>query len=198
MTHLVQSYGLIILFLLVGFESAGVPLPGETALVTAAVLASRGDLDIVEVIVVAAAAAILGDNLGYWIARTGGRRLLQRFAITRRGAARFLPRAERFFERHGAKAVFFGRFVAILRVTAAWLAGLTRMPWWRFLLWNALGGICWATLVGLVAYYLGRGAAEAISRYGFLGGVAVGVAALLLFLAFQLWSRRVVDSGGEP
>jgi len=94
-------------------------LPGETALIACAVLASQGALSIVTVIVVAVAAATIGDNLGYWIAREGGRTLLDRYRLTRRYAEQYLPRGERFFAKHGGKAVFFGRFVAVLRVTAA-------------------------------------------------------------------------------
>src|SRR5438132_283980 len=164
-TGLVHHYGLIALFLIVMFESGGVPLPGETALVAAAIYASQGKLNIVEVIAVAAAAAIIGDNLGYWIGRTGGRRVLERFGPIRRWSERVPPWSERFFARHGSKTIFIARFFSVLRVTAAWLAGISRMHWWTFFLWNAAGGICWAALVGLVAYYVGHAAADAIGRY---------------------------------
>ncbi len=193
MTHLVENYGLIVLFLLVGMESAGVPLPGETALVTAGVLASRGNLNIVEVIAVAAGAAILGDNAGYWIGREGGLRLLDRWDFTRRLRDRLLPPAEQFFDRHGGKTIFIARFVAVLRVTAAWIAGMTRMPWWRFLVWNAAGGIVWAILVGLVAYYLGHAAADAIQKYGLIGGGVAAILAILVFVGMHYLSKRVVN-----
>ena len=163
MTHLIehhQSWALVLLFLLVGVESAGVPLPGETALVASGVLASQGKLNIVAVIVVASSAAILGDNGGYWLGRLGGRKLLERWSFVNKHAEKVLPRAERIFAKHGGKTVFFGRFIAILRITAAWMAGISHMPWWRFLLFNAAGGILWATLVGLVAYYSGEAAAQ--------------------------------------
>src|SRR5213593_851195 len=120
-------------------ESSGVPLPGETALITAGIFASRGDLVIEEVLVLAAAGAIVGDNIGYWLGREGGRRLLERWGPLRRLADRVLPPAERFFKRHGGKTVFLARFVTGLRVTAAWMAGISRMHWWEFLLWNAAG-----------------------------------------------------------
>lgn len=192
MTHLLLDYGLVLLFLLVAVESAGIPLPGETALIAAAVLA-HDHYGIVWVIAVAAAGAILGDNAGYWLGRSGGRKLAERWSVTRRYAERALPPAERFFERHGAKAVFFGRFVAVLRVTAAWLAGITRMRWWEFLLWNALGGIVWAAGTGLVAYWAGRAAADAIARYGVYAAVAIGVLAVLAFVAHRLWRSRALE-----
>src|SRR5581483_852386 len=110
--------------------------------------------------------AIVGDNVGYWLGRKGGRTLLARVPLVRDHFERVLPPSERFFERHGSKTVFIARFFAVLRVTAAWLAGISRMPWWRFLLWNAAGGIVWAVVVGLIAYEVGRAAADAISRYG--------------------------------
>ena len=197
MESLVQDYGLVILFVLIAMESAGIPLPGETALITAGVLAARGDMDIVEVIVVAAAAAIIGDNVGYWFGRLGGRRLLQRWEPLERHASRVLPWSERFFKRHGAKTIFFGRFFAVLRVTAAWLAGISQMHWWRFFLWNAAGGICWAVLVGLVSYYLGRAAAEAINRYGLIAGVAIVALLVLGALDFRFIRRRMMEAEPE-
>lgn len=195
--HLVQTYGLGLLFVLVMLESGGIPLPGETALIGAAILAQRGTFGIVAVIAVAASAAIIGDNGGYWVGRTWGRRILTRWKRLERFSERVLPPSERFFERHGPKTVFIGRFVAILRVTAAWMAGVTRMPWWRFLLWNAAGGIVWATLVGLVAYYAGGAAADAIHRYGIYGaGVAVAVVVVLIG-GLHLWRRKVLPEADE-
>jgi membrane protein DedA with SNARE-associated domain len=187
-----SEWALLLLFALVALESFGLPLPGETALIACAVLASQGVLSIAAVIVVAIAAAIIGDNLGYWVARRGGRALLYRYRITRRYAESYLPRGERFFARHGGKAVFFGRFVALLRVTAAWTAGLSRMHWWRFFGWNAAGGIVWATLVGLVAYYLGDAAAKAINRYGLYAAGGAVVFAAIGFLIVRRLERRVV------
>jgi membrane protein DedA with SNARE-associated domain len=178
-THFFTHHGLPLLFVVVMLESFGIPLPGETALIFFGVLASKGDYSIEWVIVVAAAAAILGDNLGYWlIGRLGGRTLFRRNRWLKRWADSVIPRAEKVMQRHGAKTVFFGRFIAILRFTAAWVAGLGRMPWWRFLFWNAAGGIVWATAVGLVAYYGGRAAADAITKYGLFA--AAGVAILVI------------------
>jgi membrane protein DedA with SNARE-associated domain len=193
--HLVSSYGLPLLFILIAVETAGIPLPGETALIFAGILASQGKLNIVWVIVVAAAAAIIGDNTGYWVARKWGRALLKRSRRLERYAERALPPAERFFARHGGKTIFIARFVAFLRFTAAWAAGLGKMHWAQFLVWNAAGGIAWAVLVGLVSYYAGRAAADAINRYGlYAGGALVGVL-VLVYAGVHVWRRRAVESG---
>jgi len=192
-THLIENYGLIVLFALVAVESSGIPVPGEAALVTAGILASRGHFEIEWVIVVAAAGAIVGDNIGYWIGRKGGRRIIRRWEWTQRVSARFLPPAERYFERHGGKTVFVARFIGILRVAGAWIAGISRMHWWRFLAWNAAGGICWAILVGLVSYYAGEAAAHAIERWGLIGGAVAAVLGVLVVLAAHLVGRRVVE-----
>jgi membrane protein DedA with SNARE-associated domain len=196
-TGLVHHYGLIALFLVVMLESGGVPLPGETALVAAAIFASQGNLNIVEVIAVAATAAIVGDNLGYWVGRTGGRKVLERFGPLRRWSERALPWAERFFERHGGKTIFLARFFSVLRVTAAWLAGISRMHWWMFFLWNAAGGIVWATLVGLVAFYSGHAAADAIGRYGLWAGVGIVVVLALLVGGLHFWRKRLLRAETE-
>jgi membrane protein DedA with SNARE-associated domain len=194
-THLLISYGLILLFAAVAVESAGIPVPGETALIAAAILAtpSQHHYSIVSVIVVAAAGAIVGDNVGYWLGREGGRALLERWSFTERYAAKALPPAERFFKKHGAKTVFFGRFIAFLRVSSAWLAGISRMPWWRFLLWNAAGGILWATGVSLLAYQFGKSAADAVSRYGLYGVAALVVIVLSVFIIVRLLRKRMLE-----
>ena len=201
LTTLIENQGmwaLVLLFALVALESFGLPIPGETALIACGVLAAQGSLSIVAVIAVASAAAIIGDNLGYLVARRGGRKLLFHYRVTRRYAERFLPRGERFFAKHGGKAVFIARFVSVLRVTAAWTAGLTRMHWWRFFAWNAAGGIVWATLVGLVSYFLGSAAAEAIGRYGlYAGGGAILLAALGYVIVRRIERRVVHEDDAE-
>jgi len=191
-THFITHHGLPLLFLVVMIESFGVPLPGETALILFGVLASQGHYNIAVVIAVAAAGAIVGDNLGYWIiGRWGGRALFRRWGWLRRYSDRVLPRAEELMAKHGGKTVFFGRFITVLRYTAAWVAGLGRMHWVTFLFWNAAGGIAWATLVGLVAYYGGQSAADAIARYGIYAfGVIAGIL-ILFFLVTHFGKRRI-------
>jgi len=188
-----SRWALLIMFLLLMLESFGLPVPGETALIACSVLASQGSLSLAWVIVVGVSAAVVGDNLGYWAARKGGRPLLERHRLTRTFAERYIPRGERFFAKHGGKAVFIGRFVAVLRVTAAWIAGLSHMNWWRFLAWNAAGGIVWATGVSLLAYFLGDAAAAALGRYGLIAAGGAVVLTALGFLVVRRIERRVVD-----
>lgn len=192
MTHFFTHHGLPLLFAVVMLESFGVPLPGETALIAFGVLASQGHYSIWWVIAVAAAAAIVGDNLGYWlIGRYGGRALFERWGPLRRYSERFLPATERLMARHGPIVVFVGRFVTVLRYTAAWAAGLGKMPWWKFLFWNALGGICWALSVGLVAYYAGNAAADAIQRYGIYAAVVIAAAVVVGFFLTRFGRKRL-------
>jgi membrane-associated protein len=174
--HLVRVAGYPLLFVLVTGESSGIPIPGETALITASALAGSGKLHIWLVIPLAAGGAIIGDNIGYLIGRKGGRWVLERPGRFERQRRQVLTTGEPFFERHGPKAVFFGRFLLGLRVWASWLAGATRMPWRSFLFWNACGGICWATVVGLIAYYLGQSAKNALETFGLYGLIAAVVA----------------------
>ncbi len=197
MNHYLASYGLWALFFLIAAESSGIPVPGETALVAGAVLASQGVMVLWEVLVVAAVAAIIGDNIGYWIGRKGGRALLLRWRITRSTAERLLPPGERFFSRHGPKTVFLARFIAGLRVVAAWIAGITHMPWPIFLRWNALGGIVWAFGYGLLAYYFGKAVVNAISTYGLYAGLVLLVVAVSGFVGFRYWRRRRLRAEGD-
>jgi membrane protein DedA with SNARE-associated domain len=193
-TQFLTEYGLPLLAIVIMLESFGVPVPGETALITFAVLASQGRYDIRGVIAVAAAAAVVGDNLGYWlIGRLGGRALLGRWPWLRRYSDRVLPRAEALMARHGGTTVFFGRFISVLRTTVAWIAGLSRMNWWKFLFWNAAGGTVWATTVALTTYYLGRAAATDLQRYDLYAGLIVsgGIVALAWVLHRQGQTGRV-------
>jgi membrane protein DedA with SNARE-associated domain len=194
-TKLLLDYGLVLLFVFVAMESAGVPIPGETLLITAAYLArpEQHHYSLLWVIVVAASAAIVGDNIGYALGRYGGRALINHFDFVRRYAEKALPPSERFFAKHGPKAVFFGRFIAVLRVTAAWLAGLSHMRWWRFFVWNAAGGIIWATGVSLLAYWAGKAVADSISEYGLYAVIALVVLGVVGFIALRMVRKRVVD-----
>jgi membrane protein DedA with SNARE-associated domain len=193
-TKLLLDYGLVLLFLVVFVESAGAPfVPGETALVAAAVMAHK-HFSLTWVIVVAGTAAIAGFTAAYWLGRLGGRRLLARWDLTSRYANRVLPRSERFFERHGPKTVFFGRFVAFLRATVGWMAGITHMSWWRFLAWNVAGGVVWAVAIGLLAYWAGKAVADAITSYGAYAVVAVIVVGLLGFAGVRVLERRAARS----
>jgi membrane protein DedA with SNARE-associated domain len=189
--HLVQTFGYPLLFLLVMSESGGAPIPGETSLIAAGVLASQGKLQIVLVIVLAASAAIVGDNIGYLIGRKGGRWLLERPGAFQRQRLEVLRVGEPFFDAHGPKAVFFGRFVLGLRVWASWLAGATRMHWRSFVVWNALGGTLWATAIGLLAYFLGHSAGGAVEAFGVYGLLAL----LLAILSALILHRRHARHG---
>jgi membrane protein DedA with SNARE-associated domain len=191
MTELVSTYGLSALFLGVVLESAGIPVPGETALIVASVLATRGTFALSSVIAVAAGAAVVGDNIGYWIGLRGGRRLLERWRPLARYADRVLPPAERFFVAHGGKSVFLARFIPVLRVTGAFTAGVARMDWWRFFLWNMAGGVAWAATVALVAYHLGAAAVATMGRLGLVGTATViaGAAIVSLIVHRARWVK---------
>jgi membrane protein DedA with SNARE-associated domain len=192
----VGHIGYPLLFLLVMAESGGLPVPGETALITGAVLASQGQLEIELVVPLAAGAAILGDNIGYVVARKGGRWLLERPGRFYRQRLAVLETGEPFFERHGPKAVFFGRFLLGLRVWASWLAGATRMPWRSFVFWNACGGIGWATAIGLLAYFLGHSAGNAIQTFGLYGLAALILAVVAVVVAHRRHRRSTAADGG--
>jgi membrane-associated protein len=194
LTDMAQHVGYPLMFLLIMAESSGLPVPGETALITAAVLASQGRLQIEFVIPLAALAAIVGDNIGYLIGHKGGRWLLERPGPFHAQRQQTLSSGEVFFDKHGPKAVFFGRFVLGLRVWASWLAGATRMPWRSFFFWNACGGIVWATAVGLIGYFLGHAAGNAIQTFGIFGLAGVLVVIIGVFTAHR---RRARSSKGR-
>src|SRR5947209_6914884 len=154
--HLLATYGYWAVLLFVAVESMGIPFPGETMLLTAAIYAgTTHQLSLPLVIAAAAVGAILGDNLGFWIGREVGFRFLRRYGHFIRLDERKLKLGQYLFLRHGGKVVFFGRFIAVLRTWAAFLAGTNRMSWARFVLFNVLGGIIWATLFGVGGYALG-------------------------------------------
>jgi membrane protein DedA with SNARE-associated domain len=150
----ILGYPAVTLFLLV--ECAGVPFPGETILLLASFYAGIGhELQIPVIIVCAAFGAIMGDNLGYYIGRTGGQAWLKRCGRYLFLKPRHFDRAEQFFAKHGSKTVFIGRFTAILRTWSAFLAGVNRMPWRTFLIYNAAGGVLWTMTFGAVGYFAG-------------------------------------------
>ena len=177
---LIASYGYFAVFAIVALESAGIPLPGETALVTAAIFAGEGTLNLFGVIVAAAVAAIFGDNCGYWIGREFGFPLLARIAPVFRLDEGKLKVAQYLFLKHGGKIVFFGRFVAILRTFAAFLSGVNRLTWGRFLLFNAAGGVVWASAFGVGGYMLGKAFEYYARPVGIAALVGAAVAAIVM------------------
>jgi membrane protein DedA with SNARE-associated domain len=190
---LTTNLGLPVIGVVVGVEALGIPLPGETAVIFGGLAASQGRLSIVAVIVVAAAGAIVGDNVGFMIGRRGGRRLLERPGRFYAERQRMLAVGDPFFERHGPKAVFLGRWITGLRVWTSWLAGASDMRWPTFLVWNALGGTAWATSVALAAYYGGNGAKQVFAKIG-LYGIPVALVVFAVFAAWW-WRRRRRNAG---
>lgn len=181
---ILSTWGYLAVFAFVAIESTGIPFPGETMLITAGAYAGAGHLQIQYVIAAAAIGAIVGDNLGYLAGRTGGRELVLHYGRYVHLDASKLDATQRFFDRHGDKTVFFGRFVAILRAWSAFLAGLNRMPWPKFLVFNGAGGITWATLYGILAFYLGKNLPllhRVTQGIGIVGIAAVVVAAVVIF-----------------
>ena len=155
--HLISAYGYWSVAVIVALESMGLPLPGETVLVVAALYAAtHHDTSIAGVIASAAAGAIVGDNVGYWLGREFGYRLLLRYGAYIRLSHERIKLGQYLFLRHGGKVVFFGRFIPILRILAGILAGMNRMPWRRFLLANAAGALLWSVVLGTSAYAFGR------------------------------------------
>lgn len=184
--NLIAAHGYWVVATVVALESMGVPAPGETALVSAAVFAGTTHrLSISLVIAAAAAGAIVGDNLGYWIGRRIGYSLLVRYGHIVRIDHRRIKLGRFLFDRHGWEVVFFGRFMAVLRTLAALFAGVNQMDWWRFLFFNAAGGVVWAVVYGLGAYVLG----ERLER---LRGpvAAIGAVVAALACAFGIWWMR--------
>ena len=192
--HLIEQYGYLLVFFGVMAESMGVPLPGETILISAGIVAQRGHLNLADAILFGILGAVIGDQAGYWIGREGGRPFILRYGryvfITR---AR-LARAEVFFARHGGKAVFMARFFSGLRVFGALVAGTSRMRWVTFFVYNALGATVWATAVVLAGYSLGRSlkVAERWTGQASVLLLALAVLALALYLGYR-WVLRHPD-----
>lgn len=181
----------LVVGLVIGIESMGVPLPGETTLIAAALLASQGDLNVAIVIAAAAAGAIIGDSIGYFIGRKAGRGLFERLG---RRFKHFsddrIVKAEKYFHKYGVWTVFFGRFVALLRIFAGPMAGMLRMPYPQFLAANAAGGIAWSTTIGIVAFNIGDNADRIFGQLSVWALVVIAVAAVGAYVVFKLRRRR--------
>lgn len=179
---LIAHYGYLAIFVIITLESAGLPLPGETVLLTSAAYAgSTGNINIAIVVAIAATAAILGDNAGYWVGRRWGLPLLLRKGHLIGLDHGRLKLGQYLFRRHGGKIVFFGRFTAMLRAYAAVLAGVNKLDARRFFAFNALGGVAWASIMGFGAYLCGR------SIENVMGPVGLGLLAFVLIGAVALW-----------
>jgi len=200
LTNLLNNYGYIAVTFFVMIESSGIPFPGETMLLLAAFTAGadpQHHLFIPFVIACAALGAIAGDNIGYYVGRTGGRAFVLRFGKYLFLKQEHLDRAEKFFDKHGDKTVFFGRFIAVLRAWAAFLAGVNHMHWRNFFIYNAAGGIVWATIYGTLGYFAGRflhdnfAQVESIAgRVGLFGAIAIVVGAVAAIVIFRLRRAR--------
>lgn len=185
--HLLQTYGYWAVFGLVLLETTGLPAPGESALVAAGAYAGATHrLSIAMVVGAAVVAAILGDNIGFWIGREGGWRLLCRYGKALHVEDWMLKVGVYIFRRHGSKIVFFGRFVPILRTWGALLTGVNRYPWNKFILWNALSGVCWAALWGTLAFAFGH----ALERMETLAAAAALGVAILITVAGGILVKR--------
>src|SRR6266571_9421432 len=184
-----NSFGYAAVTLFIMIESSGIPFPGETMLLLASFYAAVShQLQIPLVIACAAFGAIIGDNIGYLIGRTGGRAFVLRFGKYVFIKPEHLARAEVYFAKHGDKTVFFGRFIAVLRAWAAFLAGVNHMHWRTFLIYNAAGGIVWAIVYGIIGYLAGRvfhdnfTQVEQFARtVSWIGAGAIIVAAIAIF-----------------
>lgn len=185
--RLVAAYGYGLVAVVVGLESMGLPLPGETVLVIAALYAGTSEqLDIGWVVAAAAAGAIAGDNVGYWLGRRFGYQLLLRYGPRVGIRTAQVKVGQYLFLRHGGKVVFFGRFVALLRVLAAGLAGANRMTWPRFTVANAAGGVVWASAFGFGSYLMG----DQVRRLSGPAGTALLVAGIVAFVTGAVLVRR--------
>jgi membrane protein DedA with SNARE-associated domain len=185
--HFISTYGYGVVALIIGLECLGLPFPGETILIAAAIYAGRSqDLNIWLVIGVAALGAIFGNTMGFWIGREGGYRLLLRYGPRLHLTERRIKLGQYLFLRHGGKIIFFSRFIAVMRVFGALLAGANRMRWMSFFLFNVAGAVAWAMLYGTGAYYLGR-KLHLFTRYA---GIGAGLAAIVLIAAVVTYLRR--------
>ncbi len=193
-SHVLSTYGYAAIFFIVMFESSGIPLPGETILITGAVLASTGkQLDIRLVILAAACAAIIGDNLGFWVGRAYGEKILVRYGPLIGIDARKQTLGQYLFRRYGGAIVFFGRFVALLRTYAALLAGVNGLSPMTFFAYNAAGGIVWASVFGVGGYLLGEGIRRIAGPVGWAALAIVLVGGVGLWRLYKKHEARLLD-----
>ncbi len=192
--HLVEQYGYGIVGVVICLEAMGLPLPGESLLIASAIYAATtGKLQIEWIVLAAAAGAIMGDNFGYLIGQRLGRPALERWGpkiyltVERQRLGQYL------FLRYGGIVVFFGRFIAFLRTFAALLAGANNMGWGRFLLWNALGGIAWTHLYGIVAYILGNQVHYLLGPFGLVIGSIAAVLAVAVVWFLKRNEARLIQ-----
>jgi membrane protein DedA with SNARE-associated domain len=195
------GYPAVTLFILI--ESAGIPLPGEIMVLLASFSAGTdGHLQLPIIIACAATGAILGDNIGYCIGHAGGRKFIERFGRYFFLKTQHLDKAELFFHRHGAKTVFFGRFMSLLRIWAAVLAGMNHMPWRTFLIYNSLGGIVWACYISLLGYLAGHVFHQHFHQVEllvkFIGWGGTAIALVITAGAFFLYRRYRVHCKDAP
>jgi membrane protein DedA with SNARE-associated domain len=191
--HLIAHYGYAAIFLVVMLESAGIPMPGETILISAAALAgTKHALEIQWVIAAAAGGAIVGDNIGFWVGREFGEPLLEKWGDLVGLDARKRMLGRYLFARYGGSIVFFGRFVALLRAFAALLAGANNLAPWRFFVFNALGGIVWATIFGSGGYLLGASIHRVAGPVGWAMLILALVALLVLWRYFKHHEERLL------
>ncbi len=189
--HITASYGYAAIFVIVMLESAGIPLPGETILVSAAAIAgSRHSLHLGYIIAAAAGGAIIGDNIGFWVGREFGTTLLAKWGYLVGLDERKRKLGQYLFARHGGKIVFFGRFVALLRAFAALLAGTNRLSPLRFFFFNAAGGIVWATVFGTGAYVLGEGIRRVAGPFGWAALIIAALCAAILWRYYKKNEQR--------
>lgn len=187
MTQFVANYGIWVVVGLVFLETGGgFIVPGETAFIVASALASQGHGSIEWLIAGTIVAAVLGTTVGYVLGRAFGRDLLSRGARIDRLIRSPLQRSEQLFARHGVKALYFGRFLPVVRATLGWIAGIVDMPWRRFLLWNVAGSVSWGCAIGVASYYVG----DAVERGVTIGAAAI-VAAVLALAGLHLLRRRL-------
>jgi membrane protein DedA with SNARE-associated domain len=192
LSHLIIHYGYAMVVVLVFAEGVGLPLPGETALITAAAFAAQHNrLSITGVVIASVIGAAGGGLGGYWIGRTGGLSVLERHGRYIGVTKARIARARKFFTEHGPKAVFAARFIAILRMFAGLLAGVTHMRFWLFFLWNALGAIAWSLLFGTLGYLFGNNLPWLEKEIGRTSLVVLGVVIVIAIFFWHRHRRRV-------